>query len=498
MGTHISRVKSVDLDSWTDEQLASILKWGNTRANKYWEAKLAPGHVPAESWPLNVVQEKAKLERSASNRTSSAPASRPLEQPRLPPKQFNLFDVDDVAAPAPRPNSVATPGSRPPPDDHQAASQTKPNKPGDSLLGFDFFGPTSGNPPPRPNSAAASTPGTSSGPSRPDLKQSILSLYAAKPNPPPEQEQQQRSAPGMQHSKKIVTPGGLDEAFGSLDFTASTQSTQSVKPTPFANLTSPTSPPMSRSNPNIGGGNFFEAKASESGVLPAQVQQSQRVQRGLSSSSGFGDFASGPMPITKNMPANAATRHGNGLTADLFDFSAPANLPASAASSKNPPPVQVSNFSSSNLDASVFNLSSVKAPEIPQKSPEPPAPPPKPVTANALDDPWGASDIWASSDTTAASMQTQPSASTPSVTHTKSPPAVAALDDFGGWTSSTSPAPTMQAHIRGDEDFGGWESQPSANAAAPTTTSDLAPQAPPKPAGGGIGGNDDLFSNVWE
>lgn len=49
MGTHISRVKSVDLDSWTDEQLASMVKWGNTRANKYWEANLAPGHVPAES-----------------------------------------------------------------------------------------------------------------------------------------------------------------------------------------------------------------------------------------------------------------------------------------------------------------------------------------------------------------------------------------------------------------------------------------------------------------
>ena len=34
MGTHISRVKSVDLDAWTDEQLQSVLRWGNTRANK--------------------------------------------------------------------------------------------------------------------------------------------------------------------------------------------------------------------------------------------------------------------------------------------------------------------------------------------------------------------------------------------------------------------------------------------------------------------------------
>ena len=34
MGTHISRVKSVDLDAWTDEQLQSVVKWGNARSNK--------------------------------------------------------------------------------------------------------------------------------------------------------------------------------------------------------------------------------------------------------------------------------------------------------------------------------------------------------------------------------------------------------------------------------------------------------------------------------
>ena len=103
MGTHISRVKSVDLDSWTDEQVQSVLKWGNARANKYWEAKLAPGHVPSEAkienfirtkydskrWvmdgpipdpstldvdgdddiPLGLVKEKHNLERSTSQRT---------------------------------------------------------------------------------------------------------------------------------------------------------------------------------------------------------------------------------------------------------------------------------------------------------------------------------------------------------------------------------------------------------------------------------------------
>ncbi|KAI5298511.1 hypothetical protein KEM56_003992, partial [Ascosphaera pollenicola] len=59
MGTHISRVKSVDLDSWTDEQMQSMVKWGNIRANnkienfirtKY-EAKrwVLPGPMPDPS-----------------------------------------------------------------------------------------------------------------------------------------------------------------------------------------------------------------------------------------------------------------------------------------------------------------------------------------------------------------------------------------------------------------------------------------------------------------
>ena len=63
MGTHISRVKSVDLDAWTDEQLQSVLKWGNARANKYWEAKLAPGHTPSEAKIENFIRTKYESKR---------------------------------------------------------------------------------------------------------------------------------------------------------------------------------------------------------------------------------------------------------------------------------------------------------------------------------------------------------------------------------------------------------------------------------------------------
>jgi stromal membrane-associated protein len=66
MGTHISKVKSIDLDAWTPEQMEAccfasflaiqshepatqnIQKWGNRLANLYWEAHLKPGHVPPD------------------------------------------------------------------------------------------------------------------------------------------------------------------------------------------------------------------------------------------------------------------------------------------------------------------------------------------------------------------------------------------------------------------------------------------------------------------
>jgi stromal membrane-associated protein len=67
----------------------------------------------------------------------------------------------------------------------------------------------------------------------------------------------------------------------------------------------------------------------------------------------------------------------------------------------------------------------------------------------------------------------------------KVPEKLTANDLGGGWGSSaavTKPTPTVSA----DEDFGGWTS--------PTTQNNT---GKPKPASG-FGGNDDLFSNVWE
>ncbi|ORZ25577.1 hypothetical protein BCR42DRAFT_400469 [Absidia repens] len=40
LGVHISKVKSIDLDTWLPDQVELMQKWGNLRANSFWEARL--------------------------------------------------------------------------------------------------------------------------------------------------------------------------------------------------------------------------------------------------------------------------------------------------------------------------------------------------------------------------------------------------------------------------------------------------------------------------
>ncbi|KAG1741786.1 uncharacterized protein EDB91DRAFT_1052219 [Suillus paluster] len=65
MGTHISRVKSVDLDIWTPEQMESIQKWGNRRANLYWESHLKSGHIPPDHKMDSFIRSKYESRRWA-------------------------------------------------------------------------------------------------------------------------------------------------------------------------------------------------------------------------------------------------------------------------------------------------------------------------------------------------------------------------------------------------------------------------------------------------
>ncbi|KAJ4988260.1 hypothetical protein SVAN01_06195 [Stagonosporopsis vannaccii] len=483
MGTHISKVKSVDLDTWTDEQLQSVLKWGNARANKYWEAKLAPGHVPSEAkienfirtkyeskrWvmdggipdpstlgeddddvpqPLSKVQEKIQVERSASQRLAgNAAASRPPPPPQTKPAP--IIDLFGDPTPTPPRSSTGPPAATRAPPPKAEAAPPKQTKAGDSLLGLDFLG-SSSTPPPRPSSTGPA--GASAAPSRPDLKQSILSLYASAPKtaaqPPPQQHARQESFGGLASPQSQTSPtqpafGGMNDAFSSLSFNAA----PAPKPSPFSGLdafSSTKSPASASSSMFGGGGNFFDSKPKSP---PVQ-------NRTTSPSAGLSSFSSFNAPA-QSQPAAPSSSSMGGM-GDLLDLSMP-SAPA-------PPQTQTHAHTFSPVaspppasSASAFNLSQPTAP--------------KPAVNYGNMDAWGSNDAWGST----------PAARTPAA-HASAAPTQHVSAKSPGWG--------------GDDDFGGWSSA----APSTTTTTTTAPTgnaAANKPAGG-FGGNDDLFSNVWE
>ncbi|KAK4201072.1 hypothetical protein QBC40DRAFT_63333 [Triangularia verruculosa] len=493
MGTHISRVKSVDLDSWTDEQLQSVLNWGNARANKYWEAKLAPGHVPSEAkienfirtkyelkrWvmdgpmpdpatldadgdddvPLSVVKEKQNIERRESVRKGSPR--------RAAPPQDDLIGGDLASVPPPRASTAGPTASKVPPKADPAPPKATNTK--DSLLGLDFLGSEAAAPP-RP----ASTTGTPSagGQSRPDLKQSILSLYATAPRPQSQAPQQQASHASSGSFSGLGSPtgmsqaqgsfGGLNDAFSNLSF-GSSASPKPAQVDAFSSLGSfSSSRPAAQANNSssafsgLSGGSFFDSKPATSS------HQSKSSIGGLS---GWGSVSS---PSTAPKPTAAPASAALG---DLFDFSSP------APSQPAPAPKPVMSSPPMTTSSSVFNLSQPKPA---------PAPAPAPAASSNTLGSFGGSafsgaDVWGG-NAWASEEPAKPEA--PKATTTTS-------NDFG-WGSFSSqpivpsasggfaPAPKVAA----DEEFGGWTS-------GTTSTSTSKPAA-------GLGGDSDLFNNVWQ
>ncbi|KIE03698.1 stromal membrane-associated protein, partial [Metarhizium majus ARSEF 297] len=506
MGTHISRVKSVDLDSWTDEQMQSILSWGNARANKYWEAKLAAGHAPSEAkienfirtkyelkrWvmdgpmpdpstldvdgdddvPLSLVKEKQVIEKKESIRKASIGKSHAPQQIRAP--EADLIGGDD--APPSRSSTTGPPVAKIAPKAEPAAPKTTNTR--DSLLGLDFLGGSTA--PPRP----ASTPGAASqgAKSRPDLKQSILSLYASAPKPQPQQQPQQQAFGGMGHQQQ-GSMGGFNDAFGGLNL-STTASAKTAAADPFASLGSTSSSnrakPQHTSNASqfggLSGGGFFDPKP----VQPSTTSHQQKP-----SNSGFEGFSPFSSPPTQTATAAAPKPLQSSSSAmdDLFDFSAP-------TTQRSPPLPQTSSPSATTNSA--FMISS------PQTKSAAPAPA---TTSSAFSSAaMSAADVWGTNDwtTPAPAAPTAPVAQAPPSPQQLKAPAPAPAADFG-WGNPTSsfastpivpgasggfnPAPKVTA----DEEFGGWASS--------TAPSNTGKPAVPK---SGFGGDDDLFSNVWQ
>jgi stromal membrane-associated protein len=526
MGTHISRVKSVDLDSWTDEQLQSVLRWGNSRANKYWEAKLARGHMPSEAkienfirtkyeskrWvmdgpmpdpatldadgdddvPLNIVQEKAKIERSASQRIASAPQQPP--PPRQPAPSIDLFG-DEPLVPPVRPSTTDIPSSKPVTRTSAVPATTRTTKPGDSLLGLDFFGNSQSND--RPSSAGSNQLNSTNN-SRPDLKQSILSLYASAPKQAPAPapanapHNRQPSFGGLSSPppNQQDSFGGLADAFSGLSFPSS-NSTKPPPPQPAqidfsigggfgSSIPSKSKPsvPQVTSPPPLSGGSFFDSAPSKP---PAQSKAPMGPAR--APSNGL-NFAFTKPSVTTTKPAAPAVSN------DLFaaeEFSGFASAsPLSPGAPPVPPPTTVSSPMPppTNNISSAFNLSSnpTSAP-APQPTSAVRKPPPMvSQTSSAMFDPWSSANdnTWGTPDSAPA----KPKA--PSIDIGKPPSRITPNDISGGWGAPISSAknpPTITA----DEDFGGWTS------ASATQT----PATGLSKTSGGFSSASDPFDNPW-
>jgi stromal membrane-associated protein len=429
--------------------------------------------------PLSIVQEKAKVDRFTSG--TQRPDTTTTPSQRRPTPTIDLFGDSVVEPPTKEDPTAAISRSA-------DAKNSRQAKQGDSLLGLDFFGDGPVTGPARTSSASSNHLGSTAS-SRPDLKQSILSLYssASKAQAQPTHARQPSSGTvSTQATQPQDAFGGLGDAFSTLSFSSPKATPDTHQPksslsrtndfAPSVPTKSTPSAPQISSPPPMSGGGFFDSLASKKSEshMP-QRSQSQKPSGNL-------DFAFVQRSTTNTKPTAV-------MSQDLFpgdDFSgfASADLPPA------PPPTKVSSpappSASSNLD-SVFNLSAPSAAPVKKNS----VPKPTPIisqSASAMFDPWSSvydSSEWEAQEST--SPNNKPNA--PNVDIGKAPAHITPNDlsrEWGGTRPAAQKSPQAPS-ITADEDYGGWTSAPA----------NQSPVGPPKKANGGMGVGSDPFDNPW-
>lgn len=244
MGTHISKVKSVDLDAWTDEQVELMVKWGNSKCNSYWENKLPEGYIPDNLKIENFIRTKYDMRKWVGSVNVPDPLSI-----KISGKVDTIFDIGTSGGAS----NVSGGASQPPPP-------PKPT-PSHNLLDDDFgsftsasattsaSAPTSTPSLPKPQSPlksmakvpiqstsnstkSAQSTGGSMNNNRPDLKKSILSLYSSPSsstssfNQPQFQSQPQLQPQSQPHSQSQTND--LSNSLLGLNFNSAPVSTPSM------------------------------------------------------------------------------------------------------------------------------------------------------------------------------------------------------------------------------------------------------------------------------
>lgn len=166
LGTHISKVRSIDLDTWNDQQLEKLKVTGNDAANAYWEARLPPHYVPDESKLVNFIKTKYELKRWVSD----------VEKPAVPPK-VRQTRPEAAHANTQHIRTPHAPASRAAPTTHTSHATAQGSPASIDLLGL-RAPPAKAQPAPTAPPAAAPAPRPAVPTAQADVKSSILSLYA--------------------------------------------------------------------------------------------------------------------------------------------------------------------------------------------------------------------------------------------------------------------------------------------------------------------------------
>ncbi|WLF79576.1 ARF GAP with effector function(s) [Lodderomyces elongisporus] len=330
MGTHISKVKSVDLDAWTDEQIENMVKWGNEKCNGYWESKLPEAYIPDGSKIENFIRTKYDLKKWCSSPTVPNPSTIPGKSQTVnnqnkstnsstnssTSSSTNFNNNSSTASNASRVDSSSTKktlGSLP-----TANSSAKSN----SLLDDDFghfttsSKHTSSHAPPVPQKhssqpvtprtpqvpisrtpqpaqvsrtsqqlqSAQSTGGSISSNSRPDLKKSILSLYASpsssnsflqtQQTPPPQSQSQPLHL--QQQIRANSQTNSLTDSLAGLSFHSN--STSNLYPGLNNTTTTTTTTNSSNYNNNNNLNNYSQPQSHSTGSLNAPSKLQQNIQ----------------------------------------------------------------------------------------------------------------------------------------------------------------------------------------------------------------------------
>ncbi|KAJ6569433.1 hypothetical protein B0H19DRAFT_1135440 [Mycena capillaripes] len=261
MGTHISKVKSVDLDVWTPEQMQSIQKWGNRLANLYWEAHLKSGHIPPDHKMESFIRSKYETRRWA------------LEGP--PPPDPSVLDseagaTEDAVVAAPAPPVAATPdpigwGAPSPPRASNSTVNRQP-QPRQLISAGHANTPPLMKPPPQQQQAPAPAPAP---PKQPTATEDLFSLdfrapaavQPSSPPPPKTAKQDILSLFSTPAPAPMMSPQGQGQ-FG--------QFQQQAQPSPWGAAAQPVQP---QSMMGANGTSMWGASSGWAAPQPPQQQQ---------------------------------------------------------------------------------------------------------------------------------------------------------------------------------------------------------------------------------